>query len=553
VIKSYEEFLEQQTSSGKQDVLERITRKADDVLAELRRKQQNFVEFQTASEQLKGADGTSEYHQTRLADIEAQRLALQVEAARLRQLLKTMEKAQESGTERETLATLEPALAMTSSGTDGRQINEYLMPLLLREQQLLRDFGPGHRELINVRQQMDFIKEHFGYKDKEVKPDNVGLTVNVKNYMDKLRFDIERLEATDATLKAAAEDERLLAREVTRFDFESSIRRDEIAQMQSYYDGLIQQLQSMSFSKDLPVYTTRQLIAPTPAVRVAPRTVLIMAGSVFFGGLTGLVLAGLNPFARQRFRDSYDVSRTLGAAVMGQIAVASVPRRKRTGSGLDPMLRTYHEPDSLVSEAYRGLRTMLLSCCGGARVIQVTSPAPGDGKSTMVSNLAVSLARSGRKVLLIDADLRRPRLHRIFSLNNERGLSDLLHGTADWKDVVMPSGAERLSVIPSGPVPNYPADLLAGSALSAVLQAAVAEYDFVLIDTPPILDVTDAQIVAVLADGVLLVLPLAHRHRQRASRACEILADLNAKMMGIVVRAKKTELSQHYISSYTAS
>jgi polysaccharide biosynthesis transport protein len=214
--------------------------------------------------------------------------------------------------------------------------------------------------------------------------------------------------------------------------------------------------------------------------------------------------------------------------VLGHIPAASV-----AGGAPGPLLSTCCRPDSREAEAFRGVRTALyaLTRTAGVKVIQVTSPDPGDGKTTVATNLAVSIAQSGRKVLLIDADFRSPRPDRADGV----GLSALLHGTAAAAEAVRPSAVEGLSVLPSGPAPANPAELLASPRLRAFFKEVAAAYDFVLVDTPPLLAVTDPMVVAAEADEVLLTVRLARKSRARAERAKEILEAAGARVLGVVI------------------
>src|SRR5262249_3084757 len=159
----------------------------------------------------------------------------------------------------------------------------------------------------------------------------------------------------------------------------------------------------------------------------------------------------------------------------------------------------------------RGVRTSLLFTArrDGCKVIQVTSPEMADGKSTLAANLAVAIAQSGKRVVLVDADFRRPRVHKLFGVGAERGLASVLAGEGDVAGVSQPSGVPGLTIVPCGPTPPNPAELLTSSRFQEVLKALDGDYDFVLVDTPPLLAVTDPSVVAPCVDGVLLTIRLS--------------------------------------------
>jgi capsular exopolysaccharide synthesis family protein len=204
---------------------------------------------------------------------------------------------------------------------------------------------------------------------------------------------------------------------------------------------------------------------------------------------------------------------------------------------LDPLLCAYGRPGSAEAEAYRGVRTALYFGIGGdgCKVVQITSPDEGDGKTLLAANLAVTIAGSGKRVVLVDADLRRPCLHRLFGLPAESGLASVLAGEAEIPGAVRPSGVPGLWVLPCGPRPPNPAELLTSPRLPELLASLRERFDFVLLDTSALLAVSDPGAVAPRADGVLLVVRVGKNNRPQAERAREMLSALQATVAGVVV------------------
>jgi capsular exopolysaccharide synthesis family protein len=167
--------------------------------------------------------------------------------------------------------------------------------------------------------------------------------------------------------------------------------------------------------------------------------------------------------------------------------------------------------------------------------LQVSSPNKGDGKSLMVSNLAISMAQSGKKILIIDADCRRPRQHKIFNLPNTKGTATTITQESDWRDAVHLTPVDGLWIMPSGPVPPNPSELLSSPRFKELLETVRAEFDYVLVDTPPLLAVTDPCVVAGCVDGLLLILRLTRQGRPHAERAREILLSLGVRILGVVI------------------
>jgi capsular exopolysaccharide synthesis family protein len=194
-------------------------------------------------------------------------------------------------------------------------------------------------------------------------------------------------------------------------------------------------------------------------------------------------------------------------------------------------------PRSAWAEAYRSIRKNIdfLRRSRNIQVIQITSPYSNDGKSASASNLAISLANAGRKVLLIDADLRKPSLHKIFGLSKGRGLSLVLKDLFSISQVVQRSTIEGLDLITAGPEPSNPAELLASPRFAAVLAELRGLYDTVIIDTSPILAVTDPAIIGASVDGVILVLQTSSLKRRDAETTGEVLKTLGTPVLGSVV------------------
>lgn len=196
-------------------------------------------------------------------------------------------------------------------------------------------------------------------------------------------------------------------------------------------------------------------------------------------------------------------------------------------------LVTLTDPRSPVSEAYRTLRTNLsfYSLDRPIQTLVVTSPAPNEGKSTTIANLAVTMAQSGRRTILVDCDLRRPSLHAMFSIGNDAGLTTMVLDETQ-EPLLKETGVDNLWLLPSGPQPPNPADLLGSRQVDRVIERLSAEADIVLIDAPPVIGVTDAVVLGAKVDGVLLVISAGETRRDHAERAKELLEKANVHIVG---------------------
>src|SRR5262245_20681334 len=316
-----------------------------------------------------------------------------------------------------------------------------------------------------------------------------------------------------------------------------------------------------------------------------------MVNTVLVGALLGLFLGVVLAFVRETLDTSIgtieDVESYLGVRVLGIVPHID-PREtmqrlieRRPGLGaMDPdalqshaLLITHFDPKSPVAEAYRTLRTNIQfeRMERGGKVLVVTSPTLQEGKTTTIVNLALTMAQNGQKTLLVGANMRRPSIHRFFGIEREPGLSDILVGNAQWRDcvrgvadilmgrfemedVMAAPGLDNLHIIEAGPIPPNPSELLSTQAMTDFLRAVAAEYDVVLVDTPPILPVTDSAIVAGKADGVLLVYQAGKVGRLVLKRAKTHLESARAQVWGVVLNDLQTEVSgytyTHYYTHY---
>jgi capsular exopolysaccharide synthesis family protein len=207
-----------------------------------------------------------------------------------------------------------------------------------------------------------------------------------------------------------------------------------------------------------------------------------------------------------------------------------------------------NDPKSPVSEQYRTIRTNIQfsQVDSKIRTLMVTSSGPGEGKSTTVANVATVFAQQGNKVLLVDADMRKPTVHYTFSITNTFGLTTVLTKQSDLDDAVTQIDTSSLYVLPCGPIPPNPSELLSSRAMDEFLETALNVYDLVIFDTPPVLVVTDAQLLANKCDGTVLVVSSGFTEKENAIKAKEHLTTSKAKLLGVILNNKKQDQSQYY-------
>jgi len=207
-----------------------------------------------------------------------------------------------------------------------------------------------------------------------------------------------------------------------------------------------------------------------------------------------------------------------------------------------------YDPKSPISEQYRTIRTNILysSVDEEIRSLMVTSSGPGEGKSTTTGNLAVVFAQQGKTVLLIDADLRKPTVHYTFKLSNTTGLTSVLTNQVELMEAVNKTDEDNLYVLPSGPIPPNPSELLGSKAMRQFMERALEEFDLIIFDTPPVLAVTDAQILGNLCQGSILVVSSGKTEKESLLKTKELLTATNGRLLGVVLNNKKVDKKGSY-------
>ncbi|RBW68894.1 CpsD/CapB family tyrosine-protein kinase [Bacillus taeanensis] len=225
--------------------------------------------------------------------------------------------------------------------------------------------------------------------------------------------------------------------------------------------------------------------------------------------------------------------------------------RKKRGSIVTNKQRSliaHYKPKSPFTEQYRTIRTNIqfASVDQDIRTLMVTSPGPGEGKSTTAANIAAVIAQQGKRVLLIDADMRKPTVHYTFQTSNTQGVTNVLTRQLTLNEAVLATEVENLSILSSGPVPPNPSELLGSKMMDQLIDEALKTFDMVIFDTPPILAVTDAQIVANRCQGSVLVVSSGKTENEAALKAKESLEHAKAKLLGVVLNRKEMKQGQYH-------
>lgn len=311
----------------------------------------------------------------------------------------------------------------------------------------------------------------------------------------------------------------------------------------SLYDGLLQRYRELNAAAGIA--TSNVAIIDRADPPLAPSSPNLLK-NLLIALVLGPVIAGLYLFLRDQLDDSIrvpeDVEEKIQVPLLGVIPL---------DAGKEP-LTTLGDPKSPLSEAYNSLRGSLFHStpAGLPRVMLITSAQPSEGKTTTSFAIARSMALAGKRALLIDADLRRPSLHRIAGLDNERGLSSVLKSQATLEATVQAGQEDNLFLLPSGPIPSSPTELLASSAMAALLEEANGRYDVVLVDCAPVLGLADSPVLSAIVDGVLLVIEADRGRGGALKTAIRRLRGMNPVILGAVLTKFDPEHAGNRYSEY---
>ena len=315
-----------------------------------------------------------------------------------------------------------------------------------------------------------------------------------------------------------------------------------------------QYLQQLAVIEDEAAFTSegRITIIDEASAPSAPYEPSVLR-NVLLALLVGLVLGVAAAFVREQFDDSIDSAESLAVASGGLPLLGAVPLDEAWTAAGDTRLVTVQAPNSVTTEAYRTLRTSLQFAWLEAPMtgVQVTSARSLDGKSTTVANLAVTLAAAGKRVLVVDLDLRRPRMHRFFGLSNDVGFTTALKDPDSFRSAVAVSpDLHGLEVLTSGPRPANPSELLASPAVRAFMQRLYGEYDLVLVDSSPVLGVSDPLVIADLVDATVVVARSLATTKGEVRAAVDLLRKVDAPLVGTVVNSVDSRHHNYYGYGY---
>ncbi|HEY3967690.1 MAG TPA: polysaccharide biosynthesis tyrosine autokinase [Planctomycetaceae bacterium] len=541
VIESYKGFLQETNQNVSKETVDLIEQARKTLLVELERKEEAYGEFRNSNPIVATKDGILNVHSARLQQIEASRLSLIISRSQTKAQLEALEAAIARGGNREALMLMmdkQGGNEMLAVGSKSRMAEE-LFPMILEEQMLLEDYGPEHPKVKQIRTRIRITRNHLQtlISDDESDSNKKGESADfITVYLESLREDLQSIDKKESQLNDLFNEEEGHARTMTAYEIKDANMRHDIRRTSQLFEGVVKRLEEVSLLKDYGQMKIRVLSEPGLGWQIAPIMSRIVGLGSMLGFFAGCAVAFLVEIADKRFRGPEEITETLGLPVVGHIPYIRVGKADAT-SDIDASLCVFHHPKSNLSESYRGVRTALyFSTRGeGHKVIQVSSPNPGDGKSTLAANLCVAIAQSGKRTLILESDFRRPRVHKLFGIASDVGVTSVLSDEAELTDAIQETEIPNLYAMSCGRKPTNPSELLSSPRYAELIELLREKFEYVIIDTPPLLAVTDPAVVATQVDGVLVAFRINKRSRHDCVRSTELLSSLGVNVLGVVV------------------
>lgn len=385
--------------------------------------------------------------------------------------------------------------------------------------ELSKKYGSNHPHIIALKAEMGELRKRK--------------SIEAQKIVQSLKNNYELAMAKERSLKEALRTQERGALELSKKSIQYGVLQREAESAKEVYDLLVKRFKEASLTEDMKTVNVRVVDkAEIPTTPVRPKKSMNMLLALVLGLTAGTALAFFAEYLDNSLKSPDDVTNYLRTPYLGMVpAVGDID----TGDSSAIFLR--HEPTSVASESVRSLRSNLLFSRADQKpqIILLTSATPQEGKTLITANLATAMAQSGCRTLIVDADMRRPRIHKTLGIGNEAGLANILSGINVPDEVITRTDIENLDVITTGPTPPNPSELLGSKSMANFLDDLRERYEHIIIDTPPVTAVTDAAILAQYADGVVVISRAFVTPKEMVRSAIASLQKVNSKIFGVVL------------------
>jgi capsular exopolysaccharide synthesis family protein len=419
-----------------------------------------------------------------------------------------------------------------------REIKQMEVNLYKRISELSKKYGKNHPKMIAVQSEIDSLNNR---KHKEI-----------QRVINSLRNEYQVALAKEKTLLQALSKQKKESMDLNQKSIQYGVLQREAESARHMYELLIKRFKETSLTEDMKTGNVRIVDpAEVPKYPIRPRKKLNIFLGTILGLFMGIAVAFTFEFLDNTLKNPEDIRNYLNVPYLGPVPTFDLEREDID----NPELITQYSPKSTASESYRGIRTSLLfsSADKPPKIILISSAGPSEGKTLTSTNLAITMAQAGSRVVIVDCDMRKPKVHKMFGIGRDKGMSSVLVSNdleEVLQDVIIHSDIPNLDVIPCGPIPPNPSEIIGSQKMSRIMEILQEQYDRIIVDSPPITAVTDSTVLAKFVDGVMLVVHAGVTPRQVVKTGLEQIQGVDANILGAVLNDVDTGKESYYYYQY---
>jgi succinoglycan biosynthesis transport protein ExoP len=461
------------------------------------------------------------------------------------QLVETETKRVEAETRYKQAMTLEGAPDMLDSIPEVldnkviQEIKKMEVDLYKRMSELSKKYGQKHPKMVATESELKTLQKRRAQE--------------VDRVINSLRSEYKVALAKENSLKAALSKQKKESLDLNQKAIKYGVLRREAESARNMYELLIKRFKETSITEDMRTGNIRIIDrAEVPKNPVKPTKKLNIILAITVGLVMGIGMAFFFEYLDNTIKIPEDVKQHLKTPYLGSIPLFTSEKAGNPDDGVHPDLVALHSPKSSASESYRGIRTSILfsSAESAPQVLLISSAAPKEGKTITTANLAVSMAQANGKTIILDCDMRRPAMHRLFGASKDVGVSNLLAGGGSIKEAIVRTRIPNLDIIPCGPIPPNPSEILGSARMLTLLNGLRKLYAHILIDSPPSTAVTDAVVLSTSVDGVIMVVRTGDTAREIVKNGLAQFVEVGSNILGTVLNGVDMKRDGYYYYQY---
>ena len=420
-----------------------------------------------------------------------------------------------------------------------QEIKTMEVDLYKRMSELSKKYGQKHPKMVAIESELKTLQKRRAQE--------------VDRVINSLRNEYKVALAKENSLKAALAKQKKESLDLNQKAIEYGVLRREVESARNMYELLIKRFKETSITEDMRTGNIRVVDkAEVPKNPFKPRKKLNIILAIIVGLVMGIGIAFFFEYLDDTIKIPEDIESHLNIPYLGSVPAITIDSDGKPDSETKAELVTLHSPQSIASEAYRGVRTSVLfsSVESIPQVILISSSGPKEGKTITATNLSIAMAQSGSKVIVLDCDMRKPKIHEVFGISRDRGITNILIGNNDVKDAVFHTEIPKLDVIPCGPIPPNPSEIVGSSRMTKLLKILRNNYARIIIDSAPVTVFTDAVILSKHVDGVVLVIRANDTAREIVKNGLSHLQNVGAHILGAVLNGVDMGRDGYYYKQY---